>query len=91
MCDRGQGISKVGGVMKYRKYMYKPVMITFLDHALMESPCVCKAMGWLSKEDNDSVQLCYWDLISDDRELRKANNEFFSVVKSAIRDVRLLK
>ena len=58
--------------------------IVFVDHALGTSVINCKTVGWIISEDDTSVTLAYWLLITSDIDLQKNNWETVSIVKSAI-------
>ena len=63
------------------------VIVTFLDHAMGDSPVVCVVPGWIVAEDEDCIKLrTWWAGGCDDDD---ANHEHVVIIKSAIRGMEI--
>ena len=75
--------------MKFK--LFSLYMIDFLDHSIgTEENVMCRAVGWVVEESEDFLILCHWDLLVEDQEMRKDNQEKVKILKSAIRKKRKL-
>lgn len=73
-----------------KKLLWKPCIVVFNDHALMADVVPCRAIGWLAEIKKDHLIFCYWDLPNATDELRQNNNEFFTIVRKAILEIKAL-
>lgn len=75
-----------------KKHLWKPMIVTMDDHACGMLDLVrCRVIGWLAEYTGKKIVLCSWDVLSSDQDLRMANIETFSIIRSAITNIILLK
>lgn len=76
---------------RYKKYFGKTVKIAFLDHAIgTKGSVLCSAMGQVVKLTKRDIVLRYWHCMEDGMD-NDTNNEFLTIVKSTILEIKILK
>ena len=68
----------------------KILVVAFWDHAMGDEPVRCHAVGYLAKIAKRHIMLVSWDCVDLDGDDRLANMEYFSILKSAIYEVKPL-
>jgi len=74
-----------------KRHLSKPVIVKFLDHASNAEPCYCVCVGFLAKITKKHIMVVSWDLPEDEPATRYHNMEYFSILKSAIEEIRPLR
>lgn len=68
---------------KFKKgELYK---VRFKDHCVgSKEVMVCEVVGWLVKQDRDSIVLSSWVVITEDQQVFNDNHEPTTILKSCI-------
>lgn len=68
-------------------------MITFLDHAEDMGIIEFRVVGWADTITEDAIELLCWDYTDPEKERRAGdvNLKRFSIVKSAIKSVKIIE
>jgi hypothetical protein len=65
--------------------------LTFLDHCVGEQDVMtCEVAGWIIKETPAHLTLTYWQVLSEDEQVRRDNIEPVNIIKSTIKKSRKL-
>lgn len=65
--------------------------ITFLDHCVGEHNLItCEVAGWLVSQTSEHITVTYWQVITEDEEVRRDNIEPVNIIKSTIKKTRKL-
>ena len=68
----------------------KIVHITFYDHSCFKEIITCEAFGRVVRDSKLQIRIACWDLKTSDGELRRSNWETYSILKSAIIEIKEL-
>lgn len=75
-----------------KRHIGKPIIAEFTDHTSGATQLMpCKAIGWLLLSDDKKIVICSWDICSKDINERIGNWETYTIIKSAITNITLLK
>lgn len=79
--------------MKPKKFeIGKLYKVTFLDHCIGEDHNVitCEVAGWIIKDNDEHITLTYWQVVTEDEEVKRDNIEPVNIIKSTIKKARKL-
>lgn len=65
--------------------------IKFLDHSVgIKGKIIVETLGWCIQDEKDHAVFTAWQVISDDKSVVDNNHEPFSVIKSCIKQKRVI-
>lgn len=67
----------------------KVVKITFLDHADGEGLVKCQVVGEVREAGDERLVLCRWVVLDENEETTRNNEEFYTIVTAAIKDIKV--
>ena len=67
------------------------VTIRFYDHASQMPIAECEVIGRIKKIDRKSIELYAWKLNHADSEVCENNDEYYSIVRSTVIEMSLLR
>ena len=66
--------------------------IKFYDHCIgQDEAVICECIGWLEKENDLSIVLNSWRVLTKDEETKNNNRELTTILKSCIISKRKLR
>lgn len=70
--------------INYKKFIGKAISLDFEDHTLGDGPALCRIYGKLSRVTNKYLYVVYWQILKEDKETTKANEEVATILRRAV-------